>query len=121
MSYRAIGRSENPGVPILFGGYNLLSLVEIGLTDLPKSRVAKAPPAPPVTTPLLSHDRLELSFVEKSHFWQGFKFEKEKKKFRQTVTVTLNFVTLRRGLQSKTKNPYRCHIKLTFCFTCYSF
>ena len=34
---RAVGRSENPGVPVLFGGHNLLPLVEIGLTDLPKS------------------------------------------------------------------------------------
>ena len=29
---RAVGRSENPGVPILFGGHNLPPLVEIGLT-----------------------------------------------------------------------------------------
>ena len=34
---RAVGRSENPGVPLLFGGHNLPHLVEIGLTDLPKS------------------------------------------------------------------------------------
>ena len=34
----AVGRSENPGVPVLFGGHNLPPpLVEIGLTDLPKS------------------------------------------------------------------------------------
>jgi hypothetical protein len=40
MSYilRAVGRSENPGVPVVFGGYNLPPLVEIGLTDLPKFR-----------------------------------------------------------------------------------
>ena len=36
-NYRAVGRSENPGVPVLFGGHNLPLLVEIGLTDLPKS------------------------------------------------------------------------------------
>ena len=35
--HRAIGRSENPGVPVLFGGHNLPHLVEIGLTELPKS------------------------------------------------------------------------------------
>ena len=29
--------TENPGVPVLFGGHNLPPLVEIGLTDLPKS------------------------------------------------------------------------------------
>jgi len=34
---RAFGRSENPGVPVLFGGHNLCPLVEIGLTDLSKS------------------------------------------------------------------------------------
>ena len=34
---RAVGRSENPGVPVLYGGQNLPPLVEIGLTDLPKS------------------------------------------------------------------------------------
>ena len=33
---RAVGRSENPGVPVLFGGHNLPPLVEIGLTDLQK-------------------------------------------------------------------------------------
>jgi hypothetical protein len=48
--YRAVGRSENPGVPVLFGGYNLLHVVEIGLTDLPKSGGAMA--APLGTTPL---------------------------------------------------------------------
>ena len=30
-------KSENPGVPVLFGGHNLPPLVEIGLPDLPKS------------------------------------------------------------------------------------
>ena len=50
---RAVGRSENPGVPILFGGHTLPpALFEIGLTDLPKSGGAMAPPAPPGTTPL---------------------------------------------------------------------
>ena len=34
---RAVGRSEKPGVPVLFGGHNFPLLVEIGLTDLPKS------------------------------------------------------------------------------------
>ena len=35
--YRAVGRSENLRIPVLFGGHNLPPLVEIGLTDLPKS------------------------------------------------------------------------------------
>ena len=49
---RAVRRSENPGVPVLFVGHNLLPLVEIVLTDLPKSRGAMTPPAPPRKTPL---------------------------------------------------------------------
>ena len=31
---RAVGRSENPGVPVSFGGHNLPPLVDIGLSDL---------------------------------------------------------------------------------------
>ena len=57
--HRAVGRSENPGVPVLFGGHNLPPLVEIGLTDLPKSGGAMAPPAPPGTTPLY-HCKVDL-------------------------------------------------------------
>ena len=34
---RAVGRYENLGVPVLFGGHNMPPVVEIGLTDLPKS------------------------------------------------------------------------------------
>ena len=34
---RAVGRSENPGVPVSFGGHNLPPLVDIGLTDPPRS------------------------------------------------------------------------------------
>ena len=50
---RAVGRSENPGVPVLFSGNKLPPLVEIGLTDLPKFGGAMvAPPAPPGTTGL---------------------------------------------------------------------
>jgi hypothetical protein len=52
----AIGRFENPGVPVLFGGHNLLPLVEIGLMDLPKSggapRATSAPTTP--TAPMAS-------------------------------------------------------------------
>ena len=44
---QAVVRYENPGVPLLFGGHILPPLVEIGLTDLPKSGGA-----PPWTTPL---------------------------------------------------------------------
>ena len=52
LDLRAVGRSENPGVPVLFVGHNLAPLVEIGLTDLPKSGGAMAPPAPAGTTGL---------------------------------------------------------------------
>ena len=34
---RAVGRSENPGVPIVIRWALSIPLVEIGLTDLPKS------------------------------------------------------------------------------------
>ena len=44
---RAVGRSEYPGVQVLFGGHNLPRLVEIELTDLKKSVVAIVPPASP--------------------------------------------------------------------------
>ena len=50
------------GVPVLFGGHNLPPLVEIGLTDLPKSGGAMAPPAPPGTTGLV----FEIKEVRKS-------------------------------------------------------
>ena len=46
--YRAVGRSENPGVPDLFGGHNLPHLVEIGLTDLSKSGGAPGDDRPEV-------------------------------------------------------------------------
>ena len=40
----AVGRSENPGGRVLFGGHNLPPLVKIELTDLPKSWGATSPP-----------------------------------------------------------------------------
>ena len=55
-NFRAVGRSENPGVPLLFGGHNLPPLVEIGLTDLPKFGGAMALPEPPGTTGLNFRD-----------------------------------------------------------------
>ena len=39
---RDVGRSENPGVAVLYGGHNMPPLVEIGLTDMPKSGSAMA-------------------------------------------------------------------------------
>ena len=39
-------------MPVLFDGHNLPPLVEIGLTDLPKSGGTMAPPALPGTTGL---------------------------------------------------------------------
>ena len=49
---RDVGRSENLGVGVSYGGHNLPPFVEIGLTDLPKFVGAMAPPAPPGTTGL---------------------------------------------------------------------
>ena len=51
---KAVGKSENLGVPVSFGGHDLLPLVEIGLTDLPKSGGA-TPPAHLGTPPLYDH------------------------------------------------------------------
>ena len=34
---RAVERSENPGGHVMLGGDNVPTMVEIGLTDLPKS------------------------------------------------------------------------------------
>ena len=44
--------SENPGGHVVLGGDNVSPLVEIGLSDLPKSGGARAPPAPPFATGL---------------------------------------------------------------------
>ena len=48
---RAEGRLEKPKVSVLFGGHNLPSLVDIGLTYL--SKFGGAPPPSPGTTGLL--------------------------------------------------------------------
>ena len=67
---RAVGRSENLGVPVLYGGHNLLPLVEIGLIDLPKSGGAMASPAPSGTTGLEVSETFALNvfFQEFSEF-----------------------------------------------------
>ena len=44
---RAVARSKNPGGLVVLGGDNVPPLVEIGLTDPPKSGGAAAPPLPP--------------------------------------------------------------------------
>ena len=51
-SDRAVGRSENPGVPVLFGSIICPPLVEIGLTDMLKSGGDMATPASLGTTRL---------------------------------------------------------------------
>ena len=43
---RAVAKSENPGGHVVLGGDNVPPLVEIGLTDLPKSG-GHGPPGPP--------------------------------------------------------------------------
>ena len=50
---RAVARSENPGGLVVLGGDNVSPLVEIGLTDLPKTGGAMAPPALLIPTGLL--------------------------------------------------------------------
>ena len=42
--FRAVARFENPGGLVVLGGDNVPPLVEIGLTDLPKTGGATAPP-----------------------------------------------------------------------------
>ena len=55
VSSRAVARSENLGGHVALGGDNVPPLVEIGLTDLPKTGGgAHAPPAPPLATGLSS-------------------------------------------------------------------
>ena len=44
---RAVARSENPEGHVILGGDNVPPLVEIGLTDLPKSGGGTAPPPGP--------------------------------------------------------------------------
>ena len=63
---RVVGRSENPGVPV--GGDNLSPLVEIGLTDLPKSGCAMAHPAHPGTAGLKSKVEILQNFVAFSEY-----------------------------------------------------
>ena len=43
----AVARFENLGGHIVLGGNNVPPLVEIGLTDLPKSGGGTCPPGPP--------------------------------------------------------------------------
>ena len=50
--FRAVGRSVNPEGPVLFDGHNLSPLVEIGLTDLPKSGGATLRDNIPVKVPI---------------------------------------------------------------------
>ena len=47
MHFRAVARSENPGGLVVLGGDNVSPLVEIGLTDPPKSGGGGWPPLPP--------------------------------------------------------------------------
>ena len=50
---RAVARSENTGGHIVLGGDNVPPLVEIGLTDLPKTGGHVVPLGPPLATGLL--------------------------------------------------------------------
>ena len=62
---RAVGRYENPGVPVLFVGHNLLPLVEIGLTVLPKTGGGglKPPQPPSCDGPAMSRDAISVDIA----------------------------------------------------------
>ena len=73
---RAVGRPENPWVPVLCGGNNLLPLVEIRLTDLSKSEGGHGTPAPRGTTCLIivvgsktKHQRLDAMNLAGDYFY----------------------------------------------------
>ena len=61
--YTAVGRSENPGGHIVLGGDNVPPLVEIGLTDLPKSGGTHAPPASPLATGLYKNNYFVFAYI----------------------------------------------------------
>ena len=79
--YRAVRKSENPVVPVIFDGHNLPPLVEIGLTDLPKSGGAMAPPAPPC----IVAQTVYLSDC----IWGSFSILRSKKSLKQPLATTL--------------------------------
>ena len=58
---RAVARSENPGGHVLLGGDNMPPLVEMGLTDLPKSGGP-----PPLATGLI---RVYVYYVVPAGLW----------------------------------------------------
>ena len=60
------------GVPVLFGEHNLPTLVEIGLTDLPKFGAAMAPSAPPGTTGLHTYLLLLSLLYRPLHMYDFF-------------------------------------------------
>ena len=57
--------------PVVIGGENLPSPVQVGLTDLQNIGGASGPPAPPVPAPLLNHtfDSNYTSFIA-ALFWK---------------------------------------------------
>ena len=55
---RDVVRFSNLRVLAVIGGHNLPPLVGIGLTELPISGGAKAPPAPPLTTALKENNKV---------------------------------------------------------------
>ena len=84
-------------MPVLFGGHNLLPLVEIGLTDLPKSGGAMATPAPPGTTEVKSTYACALSLyvppglgsnhVVSNHYASAEPIRKSGTFFKQAIEV----------------------------------
>ena len=66
--YRAVGRSENSDVLVVVRWAKSVPLVEIGLTDLPKSECAMAHPAHPGTAGLKSKVEILQNFVAFSEY-----------------------------------------------------
>ena len=95
---RAVGRSENPRVPVVMRGIICL-LVEIGLTDLPRSGGALASPAPPGATGLSS---LAVAATMK----QAQVMQATPKLYHKSNTYKLNFFLSKTRMKMRKESLY---------------